>query len=131
MARTALVALVLAGLLVSAASAAKPAVTINYRQSSCLQRPLVGKGEVRFFVRFYNSSNREATFGQDIRFLWLRTDGWKDSWLNTIDGDSIKVPARRGKTYYADFGADPTKRILRCALRIGTSDRLHFVRVLR
>jgi hypothetical protein len=30
-----------------------------------------------------------------------------------------------------DFGADPTKLILRCALRIGSSDALHHVRVLR
>lgn len=113
------------------ASSTAPAVTINYRQSSCVQMPLAETGKVRFFVQLYNSSGRTAAFAKNIRFLWLRPDGWKDSWLNSIGSGSLKVPAKRGKRYYADFGADPTKLILRCALRVGLSSRLHFVRVLR
>lgn len=117
--------------IMSATSSASPTlVTINYRQSSCVQRPFSETGQVRFFVRFSNTSTHTAAFAKNIRFLWLRPDGWKDSWLNSIGAGSLKVPAR-GKTYYADFGADPTKLILRCALRIGLSQQLHFVKVLR
>lgn len=116
---------------VSASLSAGPAVTINYRQSGCLQMPLAGTGNVRFFVQFENTSSRKAAFAKNIRFLWLRPDGWKDSWLNSISAGSLKVPAKRGKRYYADFGADPTKLILRCALRIGVSSQLHHVKVLR
>ncbi len=112
-------------------SAGTQKVTINYRQSSCAQRPFAETGQVRFFVRLSNTSSRAAAFKKNIRFLWLRPDGWKDSWLNSIDGGSLKVPAGRGKTYFTDFGADPTKLILRCALRIGVSSQLHFVKVLR
>lgn len=115
----------------SSASSTAPAVTINYRQSSCAQRPFADTGQVRFFVRLYNSSSRTAAFPKNIRFLWLRPDGWKDSWLNSISANSLKVKAGRGQTYYSDFGADPTKLIVRCALKIGVSSRLHFVRVLR
>jgi hypothetical protein len=126
----ALILALVCGAVASAAGSA-PAVTINYRQSSCVQRPLAETGQVRFFVRFVNNTSRSAKFGKTIHFLWLRPDGWKDSWLNTVDGNSIVVPANRSKTYYADFGADPTKLILRCALRIGLSSTLHHVRVLR
>jgi hypothetical protein len=109
---------------------ARPAVTINYRASSCAQLPLRSTGTVRFFVRFVNHTSRTASFGKTIHFIWLRPDGWKDFWLNTIDGTD-PVPANRSKTYWAEFGADPTKPILRCALRIGLSDQLHHVKVLR
>lgn len=116
---------------VSVSAAVAPAVTINYRQSSCVQMPLSGTGNVRFFVQLVNTSSHAASFPKDIRFLWLRPDGWKDSWLNAISAGSLTVPARRGKRYYADFGADPTKLILRCAMKIGTSSQLHNVKVLR
>jgi hypothetical protein len=136
--RTFLLASVAAFLILTAVSAAAgtragavPAVTINYRQSSCVQMPLSGTGNVRFFIQLVNTSSRPAAFAKNIRFVWLRPDGWKDSWLNTISGGELKVPANRGKRYYADFGADPTKLILRCALKIGLSDALHHVKVLR
>lgn len=116
---------------VGIAGAAGPAVTINYRQSSCVQMPLTGTGNVRFFIQLVNRSSRTAAFEKSISFLWLRPDGWKDSWLNTISARSLRVPANRGKRYYADFGADPTKLILRCAMKIGSSPRLHHVKVLR
>lgn len=112
-------------------SAAAPAVTINYRLSSCLQMPLAGEGQVRFFVRLVNRSARAASFAKTLTFVWLRPDGWKDSWLNSISANSLRVPANRGKRYYVDFGADPTKLILRCAIKVGSSPRLHHVRVLR
>jgi hypothetical protein len=114
----------------SGQSGSGPAVTIDYRSSVCKQLPLEGKGIVRFFIREVNHTNREANFGKQIRAIWLRTDGWKDSWMNTIDGTD-KVPPRIGKTFYADFGADPTKLILRCALKIQGDDRIHNVRVVR
>ena len=126
-----LVSAILTATAASANSSAAP-VTIKYRKSACVQRPNVDTGQVRFFVHFYNSSPRRAKFQKTIRFLWLRAfDGWKDSWLNSVAGNTIVVPARRGKTYYADFGADPSKLIIRCALRIGASLRLHHVRVIR
>jgi len=125
------VALVGVAALAGSSTAAGPAVTINYRQSACVQMPLADTGKVRFFVQLHNSSGRAQAFAKDIRFLWLRPDGWKDSWLNSIEAGSLKVPARRGKRYFTDFGADPTKLILRCALRVGSSERLHFVKVLR
>ena len=132
--RTFIVACVAALLIIPAVSAgagAGPAVTINYRQSSFVQMPLSGEGNVRFLIQLVNTSSRPAAFSKNIRFVWLRPDGWKDSWLNTIGAGELKVPANRGKRYYADFGADPTKLILRCALKIGLSDALHNVRVLR
>ena len=132
MSRRAVSMLVLLGALIAVgvSAAAGPAVTINYRQSSCLQLPNLDTGQVRFFIQLVNSSTRKAAFAKDIRFLWLRSDGWKDSWQNTIDGGSLTVLPKRGKRYYADWGSDPTKRILRCALRIGDDERLHHVKVL-
>jgi len=112
-------------------SAAAPAVTINYRQSSCVQMPLSGEGQVRFFVQLVNTTSRSAAFAKSITFVWLRPDGWKDSWLNSIAAGGLKVPANRGKRYYVDFGADPTKVILRCAIKVGSSPKLHHVKVLR
>ena len=93
--------------------------------------PLANEGQVRFFVQLVNHTSRRAAFFKDIKFVWLRPDGWKDSWLNTIAAGDLKVLANQGKRYYTDFGADPTRLILRCALKIGLSDRLHYVRVLR
>jgi hypothetical protein len=113
-----------------ASNVKRPAVTIQYSKSSCLQLPLSDTGKVRFFIRFVNHTSRTATFGKQIKFLWLRPDGWKESWLNTIEGTD-PVPASRSKTYWVEFGADPTKLILRCALRIEGDERLHHVKVLR
>jgi hypothetical protein len=131
--RAAAVLAVTAAVLVSLAGVSEargPAVTIDYRRSSCLQLPNLDTGKVRFFLRFVNHTSRTATFGRQIRFMWLRPDGWKDSWLNTIEG-SDPVPAGRGKVYYVEFGADPTKQILRCAVRVEGDSRLHNVKVLR
>ncbi len=123
----------IAAILVSTgvAAAAGPAVTIDYRRSACLQMPDVETGKVRFFVQLVNTSSKKATFAKDIRFVWLRTDGWKDSWLNSIEGGELAAPARGRKRWFADFGADPTKLIIRCALKIGDSNKLHHVKVLR
>jgi hypothetical protein len=107
-----------------------PSVTIDYRHSACIQLPMKGKGVVRFYIREVNHTGKTATFGKQIRFIWLRPDGWKDSWMNTLMGTD-KVPARRSKTFWVEFGADPTKLILRCALKIQNDDRVHNVRVLR
>jgi hypothetical protein len=107
-----------------------PAVTIDYKASACMQLPSKGTGTVRFFVREVNHTNRVATFGKQISMIWLRPDGWKDSWMNTIDGTD-KVPANRAKTFWTEFGADPTKLILRCAIKIQDDDRVHNVKVLR
>ena len=126
-----ILALFVALIAVGTSAAAGPTVTINYRQSSCVQMPLSGTGNVRFFVQLVNTSSRRAAFAKNIRFLWLRPDGWKDSWLNSISSGELGVPANGRKRYYADFGADPTKLILRCALKIGSSSRLHHVKVLR
>jgi hypothetical protein len=114
----------------SAPTRSGPAVTINYRNSACVQLPNKGTGVVRFFIREVNHTRRVATFGRQIRFIWLRPDGWKDSWVNTIEGKD-KVPANRSKTFWAEFGADPTKLILRCALKIENDNRVHNVKVLR
>ena len=53
---------------------------------------------VRFFIREVNQTNRVATFNRQIRAIWLRPDGCKDSFMNTLDGTD-KVPANRSKTF--------------------------------
>jgi hypothetical protein len=90
------------------ATTARPAVTIDYRRPACIQLPNKGTGMVRFFIREVNHTSRVASFGRQIRFIWLRPEGWKDSWMNTITG-SDKVPAGRAKTFWTEFGADPTE----------------------
>jgi len=114
----------------SGVTGSPPAVTINYRASACVQLPSKGTGTVRFFIREVNHTNRVASFNRQIRAIWLRPDGWKDSFMNTIYGTD-KVPANRSKTFWVEFGSDPTKLIIRCALKIQDDERVHNVKVLR
>jgi hypothetical protein len=117
------------------AATSKPAndgVLLNARQSSCLPLPDQNEGQVRFFFQFTNTTNSAATFPHAIHAVWQRLDGsWKDSWLNTFEKNKLKVPAKSGKRYYGDFGADPSKPIVRCGYRLDSSSGVHTIRVLR
>ena len=81
-------------------------------------------------MQFQNTGNKSGKYASDIHFIWLRPDGWKDSWMNVIDKGSLKVNAHSRKTWYADFGADPTKLIVACGLKIGNSEYVHRIKVI-
>ena len=40
------------------------------------------------------------------------------------------MPPNRAKTFWTEFGADPSKSIMRCALEIENDDRVHHVHVV-
>ena len=125
--------LTLAGISNAAGSASSAAtgMRISYAKSSCVPLPGLNEGQIRFFVQFVNTGP-SAKFNHDIHFVWQRIDGsWKDSWLNVVTKGSLRVPGYGGKRYYAEFGADPSKPILRCGLKIGSSQTVHPVRVIR
>jgi hypothetical protein len=110
----------------------RAAITINYRRSACAPLPSAGEGQVRFFVQLYNAGSSAGTYQHTIHFVWQRFDGsWKDSWLNTIEKGSLRVGPRRGKVYYSDFGADPSKPIVACGLRLDASPTVRRIRVVR
>jgi hypothetical protein len=114
------------------ARAASPAVSVVRSLSSCVPLPSMDKGIVRFFFQIKNTGGTTAGLHNDIHPLWRRYDGsWKDSWVNTLTGSDLKVPAYRGKRYWADFGADPSKPIIACGFRLGAGTHVYRIRVIR
>jgi hypothetical protein len=125
-------ALALLALPIALASSTSAQVTLDRKGSACLPLPGQGTGKVRFFVHIVNHGSTKAHLRNDVHALWQRYDGsWKDSWLNTFEASGLTVGPHRGKTWYADFGADPSKPIIKCALRLGSSTRVLPIRVLR
>jgi hypothetical protein len=122
----------LGGALVLAATAgASPNaanVRIDFQHSNCLQVPDLK--QVRFLVQLVNTGDSAGAFGSDIHFTWMQTKGgWKDS-LSTLKGGQLRVPAHSRTLYYIDLRADPTKSIIACGLKIGSSQAIHRIRVL-
>ena len=99
-------------------------VLIVARRSSCA----TGEGTLRFSFQFTNTTSHTASFPHSIHVVWQRLNGtWKDSRLK----DSLRVPGKSSKRYYADFRVDPYKPIVICGYRLDSSKGVHPLRVLR